>query len=57
MDLNTDFKYPEGIWSGRSPMRNPVHLRLRGLSFPSVESQLEPLFFISVLIHGLLIPS
>ncbi len=28
-------------WSGLSPTRNPVHLRLWGLSFPSVESQLE----------------
>ncbi len=32
-------------WSGLSPSRNPVHLRLWGLSFPSVESQLEPLQF------------
>ncbi len=32
-------------WSGLSPTRNPVHLRLcRGLSIPSVESQLESLF-------------
>ncbi len=31
-------------WSGLSPTRNPVHLRLWGLSFPSVESQLESLF-------------
>ncbi len=33
-------------WSGLSPTRNPDHsiLRLWGLNFPSVESQLEPLF-------------
>ncbi len=31
-------------WSGLSPTTNPVHLRLWGLSFPSVESQLEPSF-------------
>ena len=28
-------------WSGLSPTRNPVHLGLWGLSFPSVESQSE----------------
>ncbi len=31
-------------WSGLSPTRNPVHLGLWGLSFPSVESQSETLF-------------
>ncbi len=29
-------------WSGLSPTRNRVHLRLWGLSFPSVEIQSEP---------------
>ncbi len=37
--------FSQKAWSGLSPTRNPVHLRLWGLSFPSVESQLEPLFF------------
>ena len=31
-------------WSGLSPTRNPIHLRLWGLSYPSVKRLVEPLF-------------
>ncbi len=37
-------KGSQKAWSGLSPTRNPVHLGLWGLSFPSVESQSETLF-------------
>ncbi len=57
-DFHCYIHVSQKAWSGLSPMRNPVHLRLWGLSFPSVESQFNRTFvFVSVLIHGLLIPS
>ncbi len=47
------FLNSQKAWSGLLPTRNPLYLRLWVSVFP----QLEPLFFVFVLIHSSLIPS